>query len=77
MADFEDFHVVALKELSERTATLLVTAGIRIHKRVITQIGCPEYVIAVHPDDIERASEVFRSDLAPARTFTCDPISET
>ena len=70
MTDFEDFHIVARMEMSDRTAALLRSAGIRIQQRVITEIGLPEYVIAVHLDDMERASEIFRKDLGPGRTFT-------
>ena len=68
MTDFEDFHIVAQKQASDRSAALLSSAGVRIQERVIAEIGRPEYVIAVHLDDIERASEVFRNDLGSGRT---------
>jgi hypothetical protein len=70
--NFEDFHIVAVKQTSERIADLLRRAGIRIQQRVITEIGRPEYVIAVHPDDLERAAQVFSGDLGTGRTFTSD-----
>jgi hypothetical protein len=70
MADFEDFHIVARKEVSDRIADLLRSAGVRIEERVITEIGRPEYVIAVHVEDVERASEVFSHGVGPDRTFT-------
>jgi hypothetical protein len=70
--NFEDFHIVAVKETSDRIAALLSHAGIRIQQRAITEIGRLEYVIAVHPDDLERAEQVFSSDIAPGRTFTSE-----
>jgi hypothetical protein len=70
MAIFEDFHIVARREASERTAAALRSAGIRIQERVLTEIGRPEYVIAVHIDDLDRAQEVFRQDVGPGRSFT-------
>lgn len=68
--NYEDFHIVGVKEKSDRVADLLVRTGVRIQQRVITEIGRPEYVIAVHPDDIELAGEVFWNDLGPGQTFT-------
>jgi hypothetical protein len=70
--NFEDFHIVALKETSDRVADLLRSAGVRIQQRVITEIGKPEYVIAVHPDDVDRAGQAFSNDVGPGRTFTTD-----
>ena len=70
MANFEDFHVVALKETSERLAALLRASRVRIQERVLNEIGRPEYVIAVHVDDLEFAEEVFSQDNGPGRTFT-------
>lgn len=70
--NFEDFHIVAVEEISERIADLLIRAGIRLQQRVITEIGRPEYVIAVHPDDIDRGTQVFANDVGPGRTFTSD-----
>jgi len=69
---FEDFHIVAVKERSDYVADLLRRAGIRIQQRVITEIGRPEYVIAVHPEDLERAQHAFSSDIGPGRTFTSE-----
>ena len=70
--NFEDFHIVAFKETSDRIADLLRRAGVRIRQRVIMEIGRPEYVIAVHPEDLDRAGQVFSSDVGPGRTFTSD-----
>jgi hypothetical protein len=70
MANFEDFHIVARKETSARLAARLRAAGIRIQERVIQEIGRPEYVIAVHVEDLERAAEIFSRDTGPGRTFT-------
>jgi hypothetical protein len=69
---FEDFHVVAVKETSDRVADLLRRAGIRIQQRVITEIGRPEYVIGVHLDDLERAEQAVSSDIGPGRTLTSE-----
>jgi len=66
--NFEDFHIVAVKETSDRLANLLRRAGVRIRQRVITEIGRPEYVIAVHPDDLDRAEQVFSRDLGSGLT---------
>ena len=68
--NFEDFHIVAVKETSDRIADLLRHTGIRIQQRIITEIGRPEYVIAVHPDDLERAAQALSRDVEPGRTFT-------
>jgi len=70
--NFEDFHIVAVKEESDRIAGLLERAGIRLQQRVITETGRPKYVIAVHSDDLERAEQAFSSDVGPGRTFTSD-----
>jgi hypothetical protein len=70
--NFEDFHIVAVKEESDRIAEVLARAGIRLQQRVITETGGPEYVIAVHRDDLERAEQAFSSDVGPGRTFTND-----
>jgi len=69
---FDDFHIVAVQETSDRVAEMLRRAGIRIQQRVITEIGRPEYVIAVHPDDLARAERAFSGDVGPGRTFTTD-----
>ncbi len=70
--DFEDFHIVAVKETSDSIADRLRRAGVRIQQRVITEIGRPEYVIAVHPADLGHASQVFSNDAGPGRTFISD-----
>jgi hypothetical protein len=70
--NFEDFHIVAIKETSDRVADLLARAGVRIQQRVITEIGRPEYVIAVHPDDVDRAGRALSSDVGSGRTFASD-----
>ena len=70
--NFEDFHIVALKETSDRIADLLRRAGVRIQQRVITEIGRPEYLIAVHSDDIDQAGQALSDDVGPGRTFTTD-----
>jgi hypothetical protein len=67
---FEDFHITAAKKQSDRIAELLKRAGIRMQQRVISEIGRPEYVIAVHADDLERAEQVLSNDLGSGRTFT-------
>jgi len=68
--NFEDFHIVANKELSDQLAASLQTKGVRIQQRVIMEIGRPEYVIAVHLDDLELASKVLSDGIGPGRTFT-------
>ncbi len=67
---YEDFHIVGDKGVSDRVADLLRRAGIRIEQRVITEIGRPEYVIAVHPDDVDQAGQAFWSDIGQGRGFT-------
>lgn len=67
---FEDFHIVALEETSNRIAALLMEAGVRIQRRVIVERSREEHLIAVHVEDIELAHEVFRKDLGPCQTFT-------
>jgi hypothetical protein len=66
---YDDFHVVARKEASDRIANLLRSAGIRMRERVVLEIGTPEYIISVHVEDLDRAEEVFSSDLGPGRSF--------
>lgn len=67
---YNDFHLVAVKETSDRLLQLLLAAGVRVEQRVIHEIGRPEYVIAVHPEDLEHAQHIFSMDLGPYRTFT-------
>jgi hypothetical protein len=70
--EYEDFHIVADEAKSDRMARLLQDAGVRLQRRVITEIGHPEYVIAVHREDMDRAQWAFRQGLGPGphRTFT-------
>ena len=68
--EFEDFHIVAVKATSDRIAELLIHGGIRIQQRVIMEIGRPEYVIALHRDDLAQAEKLLRDDIGPARTIT-------
>jgi len=68
--DFEDFHIVAVKETSDRLAALFRKAAIRIHQCEINEIGRPEYVIAVYVDDMDQAGQIFSSDIGPGRTYT-------
>jgi hypothetical protein len=70
--NFEDFHIVAVKETSDRVADLPRRASVRVQQRVITEIGQPEYVIAIHPDDVDQAGQALSSDVGPGRTFTSD-----
>jgi hypothetical protein len=70
--NFEDVHIVAVKKESDRVAHLLRRVGVRIQERVLTEIGIPEYVIAVHPDDVDRASQALSDDVGPGRNFTSD-----
>jgi hypothetical protein len=67
---FKDFHVVLKKAESDRIAELLKRDGVRIEQRVINEIGRPEYVIAVHSDDVGRAGDAFWKDVGDdCRTF--------
>jgi hypothetical protein len=68
--DFEDFHIVSVKVTSDRFAELLRRAGARIQQRVANEAGRTEYVIAVHPDDVDLAGQVLAADVGPGRTFT-------
>jgi hypothetical protein len=69
--EYEEFHCVAVKGVSDRLLQLLRGAGVRAEQRVIHEIGRPEYVIAVHREDIDQAQRVFSTDLGPGpRTFT-------
>jgi hypothetical protein len=41
-------------------------------QRVVAEIGRPEYVIAVHPDDVDRAGRALSNDVGVGRTFSSD-----
>jgi hypothetical protein len=73
MDAFEEFHITANAEASQRTASLFKSAGIRIRESIRHEIGRPEYVIEVHHEDLAEAEELFRKDIGPGRTFTCRP----
>jgi hypothetical protein len=65
---YEDFHIVAVKDVSDRLAERLRRAGVRIEQRTLTETGRPEYAIAVHPDDIAQAERCLSEDIGPGRT---------
>jgi hypothetical protein len=57
--DYREFDVAA-KDRSDRLAQSLRAAGIRFEQCATTQAqGRPEYVINVHHEDLDRASEIY------------------
>jgi hypothetical protein len=69
MPDFEAFHVTANKDASTRIVNVLKAAGIRLRETVWHEIGRPEFVIEVHPDDLSKAQAAFAKDLGPGRSI--------
>jgi hypothetical protein len=65
---FEDFHICAVR--ADRFLELLRKSGVRFSERVISEGVRAEYVIAVHPDDLDLAGEVLAKDIGLGRTFT-------
>jgi hypothetical protein len=69
MDAFEEFHVAAKEDLSQRTAALLRAAQVRLRQTIRVEARCSWYVIEVHSEDLARAYEIFAADVGPGRTF--------
>lgn len=71
MDTFEDFFVAGTDAQSRKVAELLSAAGVRVRSRVDS--ATQEHVVAVHPDDLDRASSVFWRDAGGTRLVTSAP----
>jgi len=69
MDNFEEFHITRIKKDSKRILELFVSNGIRAKMSELNEIGL-EYLISVHPDDIEAANKLFYNDLGQGKRFT-------
>ena len=70
MDEYEEFHITGSKEKSAHVVSVLQAAGIRLRTREGENAGYKEYVVEVHPDDLDRATEIFWGDAGTGESAT-------
>jgi hypothetical protein len=67
--EYEEFHITKNVADSKRLVNLLRAAGVRLEERTLETNG-GEQLIAIHPDDLETAKDLFWKDHGPGMTAT-------